>query len=209
MSFSTLDPSADPGTLICLQLCPMTCPSPQPWLGGSSSSWTFHRNTPAEWGAPTEQGEAYFVNSDTSRWRAAAVGSQETLTFCIVCKMGVCPHSPQGSWSWGETMFSGTSCTKVKCLYFSVWGRERELMRVERQFLVFLAFSLLQETSGISPFCMDGYWRFGWKENSNLKNFCSMFWLSEKQEQTGAGGWIVEYVGHNDRDRTEYKVLWS
>lgn len=45
-----------------------------------------------------------------------------------------------------------------------------------------------KETSGISPFCMDGYWRFGWKENSNLKNFCSRFWLSEKQEQTGAGG---------------------
>lgn len=82
-------------------------------------------------------------------------------------------------------MFSGTFCKKVKCLHFSVWGREREFMCVERHLNVFLAFSVLQETSGLSPFCMGGYWKFGWKENPNLKNFCSMFRLSEKQLQTG------------------------
>lgn len=98
---------------------------------------------------------------------------------------------------------------KSEMLALFSMGKGKELMCVERQFNVFLAFSLLQETSGISPFCIDGYWRFGWKENPDLKNFCSMFWLSEKQEQTGAGGWIAENVGHDDRDRTEYKVLWS
>lgn len=122
-----------------------------------------------------EQGEAYFINSDMSRllWK---VRRHSNFFHCL--QKGCLPTSSTGRGDLGEgSCVFRTFFTKVKCLHFSVWGREGELKCVERHLNMFLAFSVLQEASGLSLFCMGGYWRFGWKENLNLKSICSMFWL--------------------------------
>jgi len=155
-----------------------------------------HANTPPT-SAKVEQGKPYSINpggSDSSRLRGAPVGrSRGAVAFCTtiaVCKRGVCSHPPQGNGSWGGTVFSGAFFMKAQHLSFQYGEGKGSQPCVERQHVSVIACG----EGDISPSIIGGYWRFGWKENLNLKkcvysatcfDWCGS---SEQQKTTGAGG---------------------
>lgn len=168
---------ADPRRLTCLQTCPwglQFIPTP---ARGSSSSWGAYANTPPA-SAKVKPGEPYLINpacSDTSRLRGAPVGrSRGAVTFftaIAVCKR-VSVHVLYRATGLREGLcFQAPSLWKHSPWVFNM-GKRRGVSYVLRDDMFLL--SVWWEISRLSPSLMGGYWRFGWKENLNLKNVLTL-----------------------------------
>lgn len=213
------------GGWLASSLVPVACSSSLPQPRGSFSSWAAHANTPPA-SAKTEQGEAYLVSpacSDRSRSRGAPVGrSRGAVTFftaTAVCR-GVSVHVLCRATGLGEGLcFQVPSLWKHNAWVFSA-GMGRGVSCVLRD-NIFLSLSVWWETSRLSPSLVGGwwetsrflpslmgrYWRFGRKENLSLKkcaySVACFGWCgsSDKQQTTGTGGWVMGYVGCDDKEK--------